>query len=480
MNTFLQISFADFLKLDPAEERAGAVPAAAPVEHAAAALGQQPARIPRERLAAPRVRPIISDSDESDNERRFDDLTGKKRDCKLRKINSTLSNRKKPQNSYSDVDEMIGTSSGFKAAASPMRDHSGQEKTIAEKKRNIPWPRSSSLNKVGLQDDDEEVPNWADAAFDFSGDHGGVGFDEGKLSGIYLTENESVDSEEERDLYSHSIRRQTGTGTELPQPFNSAAYSNSQSHATDSSLQDARTGILNDTAKRMSFAPRGEDFSTTNEGSSRSTAHFPYPVKSARSSTSDEYENDLLRNLELHGRYEGRGRDPENPYRKQSRNDKGSDLKNFPSKNRYHVDKQTESDGSGGKENKFDSYIFQPKTNFNFRFDPIGGASMSGEDSVPMPMTDTSAALAEDDITFEDEGINMENIPKNILLNDNEWSSEEEVGDAAEGDLREEMVDIFEENDFMDVINARGEHLADLEIHIALDEVLGIRPNRPW
>jgi hypothetical protein len=479
MNAFLQISFADFLKLDPAEERAGAVPVAAPMEHAAAALGQQPVRIPRGR-AAPRVRPIISDSDESDNERQFDDLTGKERDCKLRKINSTISNRKKPQNRYSDVDEITGVSSGFKAAASSMRNHSGQEKAVAEKKRNIPWPRSSSSNSVGLLDDDEEVPNWANAAFDFSGDHGVIGFDEGNLSAIYLAENEIVDSEEERSLYSHSIRRQTGTGTELPPSFRSAAYSNSQSNVTDSSPQDSLAGVQNDTTKRMSFAPRGEDFSTVNEGSSSSTANIPYPVKSAPSSTSEEYEYDLQRNLEVHGRYGGRGREPENPYHKHSRNDQGDELKNFPSKNRYNVDKRNESGGLGRKANKFDSNVFQPKTNFNFRFDPIDEAGMSSEDSVPLPMTDTSGTLGEDDIAFEDEGINMGNIPKNMLLNDDEWSSEEEVGDAAEGDLREEMLDIFEENDFMDVINARGEHLADLEIHIALDEVLGIRPNRPW
>ena len=457
------------------------MPAAAPMEHAAPALGQQPARIPRGRLAAPRVRPIISDSDESDNERRNDGLTRKERDCKLRKINSTVSNRKKPQNRYSDVDETSGTSSGFKAAASSMRNHAGHEKAV----RNISWPRSSSSStSVGPLDDEEDVPNWSEAAFDFSKDHGGADFNEDKLSGIYVPENadvmyESMDSEEDRSLYSHPIRSQIGI--ELPQSFKSTAYSSSRSHASDSSLEDVFDGNDNETAKRLLSSKRGEGFSSINESSSSSTARFPYPIKSARPSASGEHEKDLLKNPELHDRYRGSGIEPENSFRKHHRNNQGYEMNNFSSRNRYNADKNVGSAGLGGsKANKIESKTFEPKTNFNFRFEPIDEANMSGEDSVLPPITDTSIPLAGGDNAFEEEGINMENIPKNILLNDNEWSSEEEVGEAAEGDLREEMIDIFEDNDFMDVINARGEHLADLEIHIALDEVLGIRPNRPW
>lgn len=480
-NIFLQISFADFLKLDPAEERAGAVPVAAPMEHAAAALGQQPVRIPRGRLAAPRFRPVLSDSDDSDIDRRFDDLTGKERDCKLRKINSTLSNRKKQQNHYHDNDEMTGTTSGFKAAATSMRNHSGQEKPIAEKKRNTSWPRfSSSSSSMGHIDEDEEVPDWTDAAFNFSGDHGGADSNGGKSNEVYAPEYESMDSEEERSLHTHPIRHQTGAGTGISRSFKIAAYPDGRPHVLESSHEDVLDGNDSEAAKRLPLAARGEGFSTVNNGSSSSVAHFPYPTKSARSSSSEEYDDDTLRNLELHGRYGGSGREPENPYRNQNRTDQSNEMKNFTSNKRYNVDRKTESVGLGGKANKFESNVFQPKTNFNFRFDPIDEAGMSGEDSVPLPATNASAALAGDGIALEDEGIKVMNSPKKVFLDDNEWSSDEEVVDAAVGDLREEMLDIFEENDFMDVINARGEHLADLEIHIALDEVLGIRPNRPW
>lgn len=465
------------------------MPAAAPVEHAAAAaIGQQPVRIPRGRLAAPRLRPEVIDSDESDSEERFVDVTGRERDCKLRKTNSSLSNRKKPQNRSFAIDETTDDTPGLKAAASSMRNHSGQEKAAAAaaaaKKRNIFWPRSSS-NRGGPLDDDEDVPNWTEAASDFSKDRAGSNANLGKLSGIQLRENtENVDSEDDKSHYSYSGQHETLRGSKgrgsFSQSSSSAAHSHGRPFVPDNSLEDAFNGSENESAKGEPLpAAEGRGFSSISEGSSSSAAQY---TNSVRSSAFHESESSLPRNLEPYGKH--RAREHDNSYRKHERNERGNQIKKISS-NKWpcsnEKDKQIDASGIIGNADKVDPFVFQSKTNFNFRFDPTDEGNASNEQSAPLSVADASASVEDnDDGALEDEENFMEIARKKITVNDNEWSSEEEVAEVAEEDVLDEMLDIFEDNDFLDAINARGEHLADLEIHIALDEVLGIRPNRPW
>lgn len=108
----------------------------------------------------------------------------------------------------------------------------------------------------------------------------------------------------------------------------------------------------------------------------------------------------------------------------------------------------------------------------------VGTVSVEEEDSTQQPTEIENYAESENEAETEEqeraEAETVEEVVEDEI--EEEGDAEEELLDAELGE-DEFRADPFDDNDIIDAFNGRG---ADLEIHIALDEVLGIRPDAPW